>query len=193
MTKLSNGIELTNSFLKPEFAEYLLSNGFDVKPVPAKNIIFFESKDRRLEIVEERCNFYQLKTDEPDQVIFYHSFFGFSRFTIFEWILLMHITGALSLSEFIDNSAMGGDQLATETKFLVNNLLKSLTETVKVDPFTEAFIVVQENIATCNQGQFVAVQNLIDNFEKQYPQMPDHVQQLRKAFELKKNPPRVND
>lgn len=198
MPKLSNNTEYQNNYFKPELGEYLIANGYR-SVAPAQNLIYFESKNRRLEIIEERINFYQFNPADPTEVKIYYSFFGFANFNIFEWIMLLHITNTLPIREFLDNARMGGEQLATEATYLVNNLMiafsakdPNLLDSTKFEstlaaqtPHEKATLWIEHIIRGCiTPEHFDFAEKLIANFKLLYPDKVGRHEQLERVLKF---------
>lgn len=164
-----------NHYLKPEFAEFLLANGFRIYVPPAQNMVYFDHNDKRLEFIEDRCNFYRFKDPEQTDVKIYHSFYGFSRLNIFTFMLLLHITDVLPVSEFIDNSKMGGPELHKQTKLILFTFLQQALEGVNCleSPENAAYKKTIGVISSLtSQAHYQATAIYVEQFKTQYPGYP---------------------
>lgn len=98
MTKLKNGVQFTNSFLSPEFAEYLISQGFAC--TVAKDSLYFEKNgSHKLYIIRNEVGSYeynpQAHKSDADKWVYTHSFTGISQLNLFGFKALMHVMGVI--------------------------------------------------------------------------------------------------
>lgn len=93
-----------NPLFLDEAGAYLEANGF--MQAEGMHTSFFKN-DKAIIITGDSIEFHGLADDDPDQqaarMILLHRFTGISCMSVFEYMLLFHITGMVPLKEFIRN------------------------------------------------------------------------------------------
>ena len=124
MTRLSNGIEFINPHFSPDFAEFLLLNGF--KCNLQKNDLHFRNCRTLLIVRMDTADHYQYNDQEEDEAgrwVHCQSHTGIAKLNIFGWIMLMHVMDVVSIPKAIANAKKEGAQRYTEANFLINSAL----------------------------------------------------------------------
>lgn len=192
MTKLSNGIEYTNEFFKPEFAEYLLSNGFVCTRINALYIDFTRDMHSIL-IGPFSIQLFQNKervwnagktATVPDQ------------WQIFEWMLLLHLYKVLTIQEFIKNAEAIDYQIGTEARMVTRSMLHVLTGgrerkgPINEDdtrPERSAYAWVYRIIESCTAEVHLAIaENVAMTYLVRYPDEIQYNAEIKKAFDAVK-------
>lgn len=103
--------KVSNPFLKEEFSDYLLANGYFRSEFSTES--FFKG-DLAVIFRNDHVDIMVLNEEEPGErkagLSKYMSFCGISQLDTFEFMLLMHITGVVKLKHFISAVKKEGEQ-----------------------------------------------------------------------------------
>jgi hypothetical protein len=124
-----------NPNYKDAFGDYLVANGFkEGNKSPYSDTLYFFKNDAGVMISGDAVDVGQFNPTidgvrQPGCII-HATFTGISRLDEFSWMLLMHITGAVPLKEFVKNASNAG----------VTNLLGNISRVF--DPHAKSLMIV---------------------------------------------------
>jgi hypothetical protein len=105
--------------LNPEFADYLTANGYRESNVTkSENTTYFFKDDLGVMVSGDSVDVGMYRSTGGCKLL--HSFTGISTLETFDFILLMHITGAVPLKEFFKNAKVESPAM----KQLIGNVSK---------------------------------------------------------------------
>ena len=95
-----------NPNFKKEFGEYLEANGYALSNQPAHpgDALYFFRNGQGVMIIGDSIDFASFKEQDSDKFpscSTYAAFTGISRLDTYGWMMLMHITGVVPLSQFM--------------------------------------------------------------------------------------------
>jgi len=126
-TKLSNGIEYTNSNLPLVHAEYLIMNGFKTSMSKKGNLRFYKPESHDVFIQDDTIDFFKKTATVMDsQWQFQGKHAGISKLDFYGFITLMNIMGIVTYGEYLQNSLKQGVQHAAQASFIIQELTKRI-------------------------------------------------------------------